>query len=592
MSDTVIETDELVEEVCLGCECCDTTHVCCGYSDPSYCLQDACLLCCCDCCVDMCGCISRVLCCSCLRCTPIDWTYTCNGGLCGVDKEDRFCCQPCSRALSCVGRCFRSTRVCLYGRPDTPPKSKRNLNCCCRRIHNRWGEKGEFVIKLTFWILFSIYDTFTDVLLVYKWLTGVDVMKPVWNFVFPFGQDDEYDEVKHNAEAWMLVGFLGFAWGLSTIFSLYWSPVVHSGHRDPALYRPKCPVKSKYFLWPFHLVGLGPFVETVKAFFNSDWTLHNYRSNINPFRWIEFCFESGPSALLSLWVISKTNLKVHWAGPGYKEDIRFEQSTVILNIACLGWGLGNFLTTHLERDFGKTIYVDTMRPKNCNRMLAAVALLGLDIVFRCFIIILWLNFVPTTFLPAWNALIVLGALWLLEVFFVALNGQIASFWQYPLVAYSSIYQGGLYYFSRKWGDDDHHKVTVPLFWTRYLINWGLYLVCFFWLADTNISRVWNYGILGSGALIPLLFYLKPSTRTFRETYNKVGEWLGRHEERVNQMKQKTKDKMRNLKNTKWISRRRNNEEDVDAEAQAQNHSTVEMEDFNESSSESFESTKV
>jgi len=161
------------------------------------------------------------------------------------------------------------------------------------------------------------------------------------------------------------------------------------------------------------------------------------------------------------------------------------------------------------------------------RLVFAIILVLCDLVFRMFLLTMWVNYGNVLGVEqTWaKFLIGLGAVWVFEMIMVSMTGVIAAWWQIPVQAYTQIFQGGFGFFSRSWPREDKanrgHKRNIMTFCLRYVANWAVFLWIYFDLSKQEgsyIRQEWTTILLIFASLEPLFFMWKPPGITAREAF--------------------------------------------------------------------------
>lgn len=482
-------------EVCDGLFACET---CCGYDDMGECAE---------------GCTAIFL-----PCWEEDAEEEdpCLCSCCGLDIRlvkdfDAMCCGCCTGIATCAGTltaCFTNLFECftavftfiawmlnfplwrkwLYGN-DVDPKEK-GRNFALKRC---MGPEMEHCVVIIFAMILSVADTATDAYVIYKWFT-----------------------VNPNAwEACCLIGVLCACWGTSAWLRTHWIPEGDNPYEDQSCW-------SKWICssLPFHFVGLGVAAEGFKSLGDYDGIMDNYR-NINPYKWVETLFESGPSALLTIYVISKGSINNNESRDA--NTVIAEFVSIGISLFSIAAGMAATVTQEIPR--GKT--TRDIGENGATRMAMAAMLILADLVFRLFLIVMWVNYGNVLGITdTWAKFVVgLSATWVFEMIIVSMNGMVAAWWQVPIQAYTQIFQGGVGFFNRSWPREDKenkgHKRNILTFFIRYCANWAVFLWIYFDLSQregTYISKIWTDLLIIAAAIEPVFFLMKPPSMTAREVF--------------------------------------------------------------------------
>lgn len=443
-----------------------------------------------------------------------DGLFACEWACCDdvtcVDCCDDRCCDICTKCTEGCGLCgdflsavygllhmlvnFEAHRAWLYGN-DVDPNANGRLPYVSAYI----SPETEHYIMVMFSVLMSVADTGSDVYVIHKWLTY---------------QPNEW-------EALVLIIFCLMSWTTSAWLRLQWIP---EGDLDEDDIGGSCCTRWCKSSTLFHLIGLGVPAEGIKALGDYDGIQDNYR-NVTPFKWVEILFESGPSALLAIYVISKGSINAEDAGT---TDILAELVSAGISLFFVAWGTAASFTQEIPR--GKD--VTEIGENGPFRLIFSIALILCDLVFRMFLLTMWVNYGNVLGIhQTWLKFIIgMGGVWVFEMMMVSMTGMIAAWWQIPVQAWTQIFQGGLGFFSRSWPREDKanrgHKRNIMVFTLRYLANWGVFLWIYFVLSKQGgsyIRQEWTTVLLIFASIEPLFFMWKPPTITVREAFPFINE---------------------------------------------------------------------
>lgn len=332
--------------------------------------------------------------------------------------------------------------------------------------------------------VFSVADTVSDILVVIKWLTSTP-------------ESGDY----HDWEAYTLLTILGVSWFGSALCSV--------------LMRGRCSWST-----PFHLIGLGTPIEALRNFFPDPDNLEgNTFSNINPYKWIEILFENGPSALVTVYVTSLSSIRQSQN----TESVLFtlESLSVLLSLLSIAYGTAQFLVVQVAQDSADGHI--NIGERGFVRTVFAGLLILADVIHRMFVVVFWMNYVTGFEYKFVAFLVVFSIFFAFELFICVMNGMVLGCWQLPLLAYANMYQGGIYFFSRRWGEKGHRR-NIFQFFLRFMVNWTIFMYLWFGPIHGDLNGNWGWSFVVSGLLLPTFFMLKPPALPMRDAYPIMRNW--------------------------------------------------------------------